>query len=145
MTHRGPGTPTARRLHQDLLLRIFEDLAALGRSAEMRLEKRRLWDEEHEGGRVPADPSFWPQVEWTEERFIGYCHQLAKKGALKQDAAAALASIRAARFMSEAPFAGFLALQADAYPLVCRYLGQLDYLRLLTAEHIEAFLLAEGA
>jgi len=136
---------SAPRLHQDSLLRVFDELTALGRSSDLAQERRRLWDEEHEGGAIPPDAPFWSLVEWTEERFIGYSRQLAKRGTLKQDPGEALSAVRKGRFTTDPRVAAFFALRADAYPTVCRYLRLLDYLRLLTAEHIEAFLLAPGA
>lgn len=145
MTDQGRAARAEPRLHQDCLLRVFDELAALGRSSDLAQERRRLWDEEHEGGAIPPDVPFWSQVEWTEERFIGYARQLAKRGTLKQDPGEALSAARKARFTTDPRVAAFLALRADAYPTVCRYLRLLDYLRLLTAEHIEAFLLAPGA
>jgi hypothetical protein len=109
---------------------------------EIKKERHQLWLKEKE---LDKEETVWDRLELFSNDILGYVSQIASKGYTIQSPDEVIRHLHKLNIFETECVIGWYYSDADNYPQIKQYFELLDYVRLLTLEYIEQFVLLKAS
>ena len=109
---------------------------------QLKEERHRIWLREKES---IQEYTVWERLEMLSTDILGYVSQIASKGYTRQQPNEAIKHLHNLSVFEIDCIANWYSTEANDYPQTKQYFELLDYLRLLTLEYIERYLLVKAS